>query len=477
MALALQASAQRTYTLDECLAIAKKQAPALLLAKLAYKVAKENAEASELSLRSTVDLSLSIPSYTESTTPIYDINTGTYELLSQNETEIGGGLNINQPIYWTGGSMQLSGNFYRRLQTTLSGAPSNDYLSYATVSLTQPIFLANTMKIQHEQNTIALELARANYLSQIASLQYSVKSAFYTLYQAQQQLQIQQQSVEISDSAYALAARKYKAGLIAEVEALQAEAAYATAQATLFDNQRSLEAAARNLMITIGQPTSDKGLARLDSLTQSKVEIRMEDAIAQANANRADLLSAKYAIDQSTYAEELTENQRTTNMQLTGNLGLTHNATTIALLYQNPPVNKGVTLTLNVPIFDWGAQALRVDAAKADIEMSTVSYEKTELTVEEGVREAVEQIFSARKQIEVANEAVTISIKAYDLSHARFDNGSISSQDLTLAQQTLTQARTTALNAIVAERLALASLTQQTLYDFENGRPLDVDGE
>ena len=323
IALAQQASAQRAYTLDECLATAKKQAPALLLAKLAYEIAKENAEASELSLRSTVDLSLSIPSYTESTTPIYNVNAGTYDLLTQNETEIGGGLNINQPIFWTGGSLQLSGNFYRRLQTTLSGAPSNDYLSFATVSLTQPIFLANTMKIQHEQNTIALDLARANYLSQIASLQYAVKSAFYTLYQAQQQLHIQQQSVEISDSAYALATRKYKAGLIAEVEALQAEAAYATAQATLFDNQRALEAAERNLMITIGQPTSDKGLARLDSLTQSKVEIRMDDAIAQAMANRADLLSAKYAIDQSTYSEELTENQRTINMQLSGNLGLT----------------------------------------------------------------------------------------------------------------------------------------------------------
>ena len=72
------------------------------------------------------------------------------------------------------------------------------------------------MSITSHESDMALEDARAQYATQWASLNYSIKNLFYGLYQAEGQLQIQQDEVAASQSNFDIADNKFKAGLIAE---------------------------------------------------------------------------------------------------------------------------------------------------------------------------------------------------------------------------------------------------------------------
>jgi outer membrane protein TolC len=324
---------------------------------------------------------------------------------------------------------------------------------------------------------MALEDARAQYATQWATLNYTIKNLFYTLYQAEEQLQIQQDEVAASQSNFDLADNKYKAGLIAEVDKLQLEADLAAAQTDLFNNQRLCAAAQRDLEIALGLPFGDSLLAKLDTLPDVNVSIDRETAVRVALANREDVLAAHQDITYKEDALATTGNQRSINASLIGSIGpsVQQNAIMLSQIGENPAISNTVTLAVTIPIFDWGAHAAAMDAAQSAIDLSQTSLALKEEQVKQEVLSAIDQIEAAQKQVDVAKKSVMVAEKAYDLSRNRFDVGKITSQDLTLAQQRVTHARSSALSAEVAEHLALADLTQKTLFDYETGKPVVPD--
>ncbi len=467
------AYAQRSISLDECLQIAHRQSPALFEAKRKYEIARDDARATALSLRTQVDLTLAAPIYTDNTTPYPDLTTGLTDLFTESITQVGPGISISQPIAWTGGTLSITGNLYHQTQLGTTGPALNQYFGGGNIAINQPIFKANEMAITSHESDMALEDARAQYATQWASLNYSIKSLFYSLYQAEEQLQIQKDEVSASQSNFDLADNKYKAGLIAEVDKLQLEADLAASQTDLFNDERLCSAAQRDLEIALGLSFSDSLSARLDTLPEVDISIDRESAIHSAMSNREDVLAARQSI---TYSEDnlaKTGNDRTIYASLSGSIGATTPyVTSLSQIAENPYLNRTLTLSITIPIFDWGAHSLRMEAAQSGIDLGQTALSLKEEQVKQEVLSAVDQIEAAKKQVEVAKKSVTVAEKAYSLSRDRFDAGKITSQDLTLAQQRVTHARVSALTAEVAEHLALADLTQKTLFDYETGKPV-----
>lgn len=471
--------AQRTISLDECLDIAHKQSPALFEAKRKYEITRENTESTEISKLSTqVDLTFDAPLYNNSPISEFNSQTGLYQLYPFRTTLLGAnygqGLSIIQPIEWTGGSLSVTGNLFHQTQTSPLSPTISNYQGGATFTLTQPIFLANTLAITKHESDMALQDARAEYATQWASLNYNIKNLFYGLYQAEEQLQIQQDEVAASQSNFDIADNKFKAGLIAEVDKLQLEADLAAAQTDLFNNQRLCASAQRDLEIALGLPFSDSLSARLDTLPDVSIAIDRESAIRSALNNREDVLAARQDITYKQDALAITGNQRAINASLTGSIGpsVQQNATMLSQIGENPAISNTLTLAVTIPIFDWGAHAAAMDAAQSNIDLSQTALALKEEQVKQEVLSAIDQIEAAQKQVDVAKKSVMVAEKAYDLSRNRFDVGKITSQDLTLAQQRVTHARSSALSAEVAEHLALADLTQKTLFDYETGKPV-----
>jgi outer membrane protein len=472
------AYSQRTISLDECLRIAHKQSPALYEAKRKYEIAEWTAEAQARSLGTQVDLTLAAPIYSDNTTPIYNPVTGLTDLLSERLTQFGPGITIQQPIEWTGGTLSVSSSLYRQTQFGTSGPAINSYLGLSTIQIDQPIFKANEMALTEHESDMALVDARAQYATQWASINYSVQSLFYNLYEAEEQLKIQQDEVAASQSNFERADNQFKAGLIAEVDKLQLEADLAAARTDLFDRQRLQAAAQRDLEIALGLGFNDSLTAsiahdsRMDTLPEVHVSINRETAIRAALANREDVLAARQAITLAEDARARTGNQRTIYASLTGSFGASQDAALLSLIAENPFINRGLILSVTIPVFDWGAHSLKMEAAQSTIELNQTALALKEQQVKQEVLSAIDQIEAASAQVEVAKQSVVVAEKAYTLSRERFDLGKLTSQDLTLDQERVTRARLSALTAEVAEHLALADLTQKTLFDFEAGKPV-----
>ncbi len=463
---------QRTISLAECLSIAHKQSPALFEAKRNYEISQWNAEAQARSLGTQVDLSLAAPIYSDNTTPIYNPLTGLTDLLSERITQFGPGITIQQPIEWTGGTLSLSSSLYRQTQFGTAGPAINTYLGLGTIQIDQPIFKANEMALTEHESDMALLDARAMYATQWASINYSIENFFYTLYEDEEQLKIQQDEVAASQSNYDLAVNKFKAGLIAEVDKLQLEADLAAARTDLFDRQRLCAAAQRDLEIALGMDFQDSLSARLDTLQDVHVTIDRGQAVRFALENREDVLAARQQITKSEDNLARTGNQRTIYASLTGSFGASQDAVLLNAIADNPFINRGLTLSVTIPVFDWGTHSLRMEAAQSAIDLDRTALALKKQQVRQEVLSAIDQIEAASAQVEVAKQSVDVAEEAYTLSRDRFDLGKITSQDLTLDQERVTRARLSALTAEVAEHLALADLTQKTLFDFETGKPV-----
>jgi outer membrane protein TolC len=474
--VAAPALAQRTMTLEECLELARKQAPELLEAEQTYRSVLAGAESSALSLRSTVDLQVNAPIYTDNTSPTYNPVTGTTDLLRQRESQYGGELILRQPIYWTGGSISVVGNLARRAQQGITGNTVNDYVGLGSVTLDQPILVPNRYRLQQRESDMGVDLAHSGYISQYAAMQFKIRSVFFALYQAEQELAIQKDVVATSQQNFDLASNKFKAGLIAEVEALQLEVDLASAKTELFDRERRLKSARRDLAIALGLPIDSDILPKVDSVQTEFPIVDANRAVREAMENRRDVLNARYEIERAEIASERLSAERAVRASLTGSFGASDNAADISGLSTDPYVNRGLTLSVSVPLFDWGAHATRMDAQDASRQFAELSLKLKEQQVQQEVRSVLEQIDAARAQVAVAERSVAVAEKAYSLSHARFDAGKITSQDLALEQQRLTRARLSVLNAKVAQMLAIADLTQKTLYDFAANRKVVVPG-
>ncbi|HEY3876804.1 MAG TPA: hypothetical protein VGM92_15140, partial [Candidatus Kapabacteria bacterium] len=205
LAMPSSSHAQRIVTLDECLQIAHTQSPGLFEARRKYDIARLSAEAQSRSLYTQIDLTLTAPLYTDNTVPTYNPQTGATELLPLNITQFGPGLTITQPIEWTGGTLSVTGNVYRQSQIPGFGSQTNDYVELSTIAINQPLFKANELALTSEEAGMELEDARAAYVTEWAALNYSIENLFYTLYENEEQFQIQRDVVTTSEANYVLA--------------------------------------------------------------------------------------------------------------------------------------------------------------------------------------------------------------------------------------------------------------------------------
>jgi outer membrane protein len=160
-------------------------------------------------------------------------------------------------------------------------------------------------------------------------------------------------------------------------------------------------------------------------------------------------------------------------IDLTARYGLDRNDTLFQELFHDFNRSRSASVTVSVPLFDWGSNSLGVEAAEARHENSIAAADYVRQLVRQDVLDLLNKIHVAESRIQVLEKSVAVAQKGYEISLQRFRNGAITRNDLTLAQQRLTTAKTNSLNALVDYRLGVADLKRKTLWDFEKNASVE----
>jgi len=473
-------------TLDQAITIALEKSYEMKTLRLSLFQADQNLRAARGRFKTNADLSIEAPNWNEMVSeipvpgqlPVF--NTTGYTRYQAN-------FDINQPLP-TDGSLTLRSQAYHRDVSTYD---ANQKLEgsevYTSVSLrfSQPLFAINRLKLGLKTANLDYERTQKRYKRSELDIVYSVTQSFFGFYESVRALEIAKENEKQQQDLYDLAHKKFEAGLIPEVEALQMEVDLAQSRSAVLSSQGALQRSEDAFKQLIGLKLADEVSVEAD-FHIDHFEVDLERAITLALKYRTEIRENEIDVELA----RLGVKQADANSEIRGDVSAFYDLTGVSdpslpygsdwqMLWNSSredmkrrPNNRGVVFTLSVPVWDWGVNRAEVQAAKSTLQTSELTLAEQKTTIQRQVREVVMRLRESEDQVGVLLKNQEVAQRAFDISLERFNNGDITSQELALDRNRLVQAKTSYLSAYVDYKLAVADLRRKTMWDFAADRSL-----
>ncbi len=453
-------------TLEQAIEISRQQSPDMLTAELKLERYEKLLSAQEASLKTQFKLKVD---------PI-DYNKNRYldSRLSQwytNESFTSDGtISIEQPLIWTGATVSLNNTFGWNNNTSQidgsSASTSRSFTNSLYLSLDQPLFTYNEMK--YEFVTIALEYedAKISYALSLLNLEQSIINHFYTVYMAQENLSIAKEEYEDATQNYNIIEEKVRLDMVPRSELFQAELNQSSAESTMVTRELTLNTVTNSFKKALGIPLITE-LSVIGELVDKAVAVDVKMAVEHALTNRLEMLQRDIIDKNADIALLKIKDNDSFTGDLSLSVGIMGDNQQLPNIYNSPTQNPSVNLSLNIPIFDWGARRDKIKAQKLQIDMNAVSRDQELVDIEIEVVNSCRTLSNLAKQIEISKKAVVNAQQTYDLNVELYRAGEITGMEINEFQSQLSSQKTTLSQKMVDYELELVNLKCVSLYDFE----------
>jgi len=464
----LSVFAQQGLTLEQALDIAEMNSPSMKKTRLSLVRSQENLNAQNASLKSNFSLTLNPIGYTQTR----EFNDLISKWNSRKITESYGVFTVTQPIVLTDTRISLTNKFgYTDSYSEYAGSTTKGFSNNLSINIDQPLFTYNRTKLQLKELQLALENAQLNYAIQLLALEKQVTQAFYYVYQQQQSLDISDQAYQNMQKSYEVSKNKVDAGISAREEMFQAELNLATTKSDFENKQVSFENAKDDFKLLIGMSLYDDLLV-IPNIDVDTVVVDVAFAIDKGLANRMEIRQRKIDVETSQFdlIQTMALNEFKGSLGLS--IGLFGDNEKFRDVYSNPTDNETVSLSLTIPLWDWGERKSRIKATEATIETANITLEEEQNNIILDIRKVYRNLLNLQNQIVIAKQSVFNAQLTYDLNLEKYKNGDLTGMDLNIYQNQLSEKQLTYTNSLISYKLELLNLKIQTLYDFEKKEPV-----
>ncbi|ADR21067.1 TolC family protein [Marivirga tractuosa] len=461
---------QQTLTLQEAIKIAQQKSPNIKKSKLNLYGNQRSLDAQRASLKSRFSLDV---------TPFdYNRNRNFNDLFSQWNTNEDynsfANFSVTQPIVATDGSISLINQFgYRDNYSEFQDVRTKTFSNNLYLQLEQPIFTYNRTKLQLKELELNLENAQISNSIQLLSLEQEVTQSFYNFYQRQNNLEIASDEYENQKISYEITLNKVEADLLAKEELYQAELNLASSKSTLENNEVLLNNAADDFKLLLGLNLDEdiEVAVDIDFITR---KVDLAKAIEHGLEHRMELRQRGMAIERSQFELTRTKALNEFKGSVSLSLGVFGDNEQAPEVYEQPNLNPRVAVSFNIPIWDWGENRARMDAANANLEINKVDLQVEENNIIIGIRKIYRNLQNLENQISIAEQNVKNAKLTYDINLERYKNGDLTSIDLNRFQSQLSEKKGALADALINYKMELLNLKVQSLYDFEKNQPVMI---
>ncbi|MBA4322760.1 MAG: TolC family protein, partial [Odoribacter sp.] len=455
----LNSFAQNGLTLEQALDVAESNSPAMKKTRLSLIRSQENLNAQNAALKSNFSLTLNPIGYSQSR----EFNDLISKWNSRTTTESFGLFTISQPIVFTDARVSLTNRFgYKDSYSEYTNTTTKGFSNNLSLNLDQPLFTYNRTRLQLKELQLSLENAQLNYAIQLLSLEKQVTQAFYYVYQQQQSLEIANQAYQNMQKSYEVSKNKVDAGISAREEMFQAELNLATTRSDFENKQVALENAKDDFKLLIGLSLYEDLLV-IPNIEVDTVKVNIAFAIDQGLANRMELRQREINIETSQFDLIQTKALNEFKGSLGLSVGLFGDNEKFGNVYASPTDNEAVSLSLTIPLWDWGERKSRIKASEASIETSKIIFAEEQNNIILGIRKVYRNLLNLQNQIEIARQSVINAQLTYDLNLEKYKNGDLTGMDLNIYQNQLSEKKLTYTNSLISYKLELLNLKIQAL--------------
>jgi multidrug efflux system outer membrane protein len=266
--------------------------------------------------------------------------------------------------------------------------------------------------------------------------------------------------VNLREDALGLQRRRFQAGVISEVELRQLDAEAAAVRAQLPPLERAREQEQAALAVLLGR--SPKQIFEAEVKRSAIFDQSLQAAVVPAGMpselllRRPDLVEAERRLAASNARIEAARADMFPSIVLTGAAG--RESAALSNLFTGPAGLWLIAASLTQPIFAGGRLEARTDAARAREKQALAQYQKSIQNAFSEVRTALSGQVRARESFEAESAREQALAHTLRLAQLRYQNGISSQLDVIDAERGLLSARIARVEALRAQRAAIADL-------------------
>lgn len=398
--------------------------------------------------------------------------------------------NFNQAVPWWGGSYSAQFTSNRATDNRPTQIRNPNMSASTRFQYTQPL-LAN-FKIDANRNTlrtqqISRQVADISLQETIENTKANVRTAYWALRRAIEQVEIQKRALELSQRLLQDNKTKVEIGTMAPIDIVQNESTVATNEQALLNARitwESAELAFKRLLVRgTDDPLYGQTINPVDQPPAlEEVIVDIPKAVQTALTQRTDLTRTRKNLESSAFTLELRRNQTKPQLnvigtyQLQGQGGDTYTFNRQTLVRTLVDSGGYTDALLSIRDFaqpTWSVQAqfiypLGMQSARAALASAQISFQQSEaqlkaqeLTVATDVTNAGLAVQNTYKQLLAARKSAEAAQRNAEAEQVRFENGMSNNYNVAIALNDLTSRRLSELNATIAYINAIADFEKK----------------
>ena len=460
---------ERDITLPEAIALARAQSVDAAVALNELKTAYWEYRTFRANLLPEVNFTGTLPNYSKSYSS-YQNSDGSYTFVRNNNLGLQGELSMDQNIWLTGGKLSLTSSLDYIRQ--LGSGGYHQFMSVpVSLELTQPIFGVNTIKWDRRIEPVRFREAKKSYAETLELIASKTCELFFELATAQANLDIAQSNYASADTLYRYARGRYNIGSITENEMLQLEVNKLNEETNMMKARIEVEDA----MLTFRSFLGIREETEVEVIADGQVprfEVPLGRALEEAylHSPEPDMYRRLKLESKSQLAQARANRGLKADLYL--QFGLSQTSDKLKESWRDPLDQQYVSLSLVIPILDWGRGRGRVRVAKSNVDLVNTQAEQGMNDFELNVRKMVRQFNLQARQVEVAARTDETARRRYEVALRLYLMGKSTILDLNAAISEKDTARRNHIEAMKTYWTLYYGLRSLTQYDFERNCPL-----
>lgn len=329
-------------------------------------------------------------------------------------------------------------------------------------------FTAALTKTGPQRAQAAETLAQARAEIARRGLAVTVTRAYYALLAGQRKYATAQQALDQAKRYLDITQSLERGGEVPHSDVVRADFQYSQQEQAFEEAKLAMDTARLDLAVLLFRDF-DQNFAVVDDLTLASALPAFSDIQTMAERENPDLKAANAALRAAALDVKIARQAFLPTLTADVAYGIEANAfalhsTVAAAPDKGPLPNLGyfATISLNVPVWDWGARTSKVRQAQLKRDQANVELSATQRILIRNLQGYYQEAQTARDQLDRLRHSMDQASENLRLNGLRYQAGEATILELVDAQTLLTGARNAYDDGLVRYRLALANLQTVT---------------
>ena len=415
----------------------------------------------------SLTLNMTPAQYNQDITKRYDSEQDLDVYRSQQAYSAHGNLSIRQNFDLTGGTFFLESelgfmrSFGERATSQFTSVPVR--LGYS-----QNLVGYNPFKWERRIEPLKYEKVKKEFIYNVERVSEQATTYFFNLAMAQAEYKLAKENAVSTDTLYRIGVQRHKIAAISQADLLTLKLDVVNAGNTLLHKSSGLKRAMFSLASFLNVDKNTLIDLELPSRPREMM-IPIDEAVACGRNNNPKLLGLKQQVLEAEQTVDKTKKESRFNASVNASIGFNQVANNFGDVYHKPMQQDLVSISLSIPLVDWGVRKGRYNMARNNLNVVKISSRQDEVGMEEEVIMTVNDFNIQQNMISSAEEALDLSILAYNETKQRFIIGKADINSLTLSLNRQQEAQRNYISSLKSYWLNYYKIRKLTLHDFVTG--------